>query len=115
MRHQKFPSLTHKLKARRSTLQSRLILGLNGLDLLICAEECMLRHVHGILTALRTSPQALGQSPNVLRTRTTADTQVLDAHSVGFAPKVKYLLAWHDEWVQSHRDGAPVPATWVRQ
>src|SRR5258707_7859915 len=61
----------------------------------------MLRHVHGILAALRTSPQALGQSPNVLRTRATANTEVLDAHIVGFAPKVKYLLAGDDEWVRS--------------
>ena len=89
-------------------LQSSPILRLNGLDLLIGAEECMLRHVSGILAALRMSPQALGQSPNVLRARTTADAQILDAHSVGFAPKIKYLLAGDDEWVQSNREGAPV-------
>src|ERR1700738_1377421 len=109
------PEATSGSKLNRSTLQSRLILRLNGLDLLIGAEECMLRHVHGILAAFRTSPQALGQSPNVLRTRTTADTQVLDAHSVGCAPKVKYLLAGDDEWVQSNWEGASVSATWISQ
>jgi len=51
----------------------------------------------------------------MLRAGTTADTQVLDAHGVGFAPKFKYLLAGDDEWVQSNREGAPVIATWIGQ
>src|SRR5580698_4556233 len=100
---------------QRQPLQLRAILRLHRLDLLVGAEERVLRHVRRILARLRMTPQPFGQSANVMRPRPTTHPEILDPHLVRRATKFTNLRPSTHERIEPDWKRARVTAARICQ